>query len=283
LRHQFIDVQIGTAEESSFEMPAMRRILVLSYYNAPNFGDRLGYHIVNAILPPGAEIHHCSVKPWSAPDLPFDMLVLGIGNSLNASTVRRDELFRLVERIPIRVGLFGTQYRTQYDWLAPKAKFDQLLDELTVWFARYRKDIAEFGAGRGNVRHLGDMLISAFPMARWSNPKTLTVHPDVKSRSYPLDRFIQEVQGYRRVKSFRLHPLLCALTSAEEVAYEEQTAEEPGREISGKFAAMLEDVFGAAFPADEFVPVDRAKVVAYKEEVRRNLDNVRQMIAELLA
>jgi hypothetical protein len=262
-------------------MVAQPHAAVLSYFNDANFGDRLGYHIVNSILPAHAEIHHCSVKPWTVPDLPFDLLVVGIGNSLNAASVKRDELFRLVERVPLRVGFFGTQYAEQYDWWAGE-RFGQLLDQLTVWYARYGEDIARFGGNRSNVQHLGDMLISAFPLTRWTDPRTLIIPADIKTSAVPLDRFIQNVQRYRRVKSFRLHPLLCALTSAEQVCYEEQT-EDPRGEMSGKFAAMLKDVFGTTFPASEFLDVDRPRVVQYKELVERNLQAARQTISELLA
>src|SRR5262249_24463283 len=147
---------------------------------------------------------------------------------------------------------------------------------------RYRRDIAELGNGRDNVQYLGDILITAFPLTRWSDPRTLIIPADIKQKPVPLDRFIQHIQRYRRVESWRLHPLLCALTSADEVAYKEQT-EDPRGTVSGKFAAMLEDVFGSAFPPETFVHTDRPKVAAYKEQVTRNLETVRQTLAALLA
>src|SRR5262249_32980037 len=42
---------------------------------------------------------------------------MGIGNSLNAATVRRDELFW--------IGLFGTQYQAQYEWALPELRPDR--------------------------------------------------------------------------------------------------------------------------------------------------------------
>ncbi len=257
------------------------KVLVLSYYNDPNFGDRLGYHLINAVLPPSALVIHATVLPWSVPDENFDLLVLGIGNSLNAATVRRDELFSLVDRIPNSVGIFGTQYPTQYGRIGQLDRLKRLLGTLSVWFARYQQDIRVFGEGRDNIIHLGDWLISAFPMTRWRKSQTLIVPPEIKTRQHSLDRTIQRIQAYRRVDSARLHPLLCALTSAEEVAYREQY-EDPFGSASGKFEAMLLDVFGASHPPGEFFKVNRQAVAAYKVKVADNIEVLRQTFRRLL-
>jgi hypothetical protein len=258
-----------------------REVVVLSYFNDPNFGDRLGYHLVNAVLPPDARVTHCSVKPWTVPDRPIDLLVIGIGNSLNAATVLRPELFELVDRARHSVGIFGTQYRHQFARYMPADRFPRLLDRLTCWFARHRRDLDEFGRGRPGEMHLGDWLVTAFPMARWSDDRTLRIPPEVKRQELPLDRVIQRIQRHRRVYSARLHPLLCALTSAEEVAYTEQR-EDPESAKSGKFAAMFEDIFGCDPPPNRFFEVDRGAVVAYKRKVAANVEAMRATLAELL-
>ena len=46
-----------------------------------------------------------------------------------------------------------------------------VFDGLDHWFARYRRDLENFGARRGTETHLGDLLISAFPLARWRENK----------------------------------------------------------------------------------------------------------------
>ncbi len=257
------------------------KVLVLSYYNDPNFGDRLGYHLINSVVPPSAMVIHASVLPWNVPEEDFDLLVLGIGNSLNAATVRRDPLFSLVDRIPSSVGIFGTQYAHQYNKVVQLDRFKLLLGKLTVWFARYKEDVRVFGQGLENVIHLGDWLISAFPMTRWRKSNTLVVPPEIKTQTLPLDRTIQRIQAYRRVSSARLHPLLCALTSAEEVAYREQY-EDPFGSGSGKFDAMLLDVFGTSYPPNEFFKVDRSAVAAYKVKVAKNIEVLQQTLYRLL-
>jgi hypothetical protein len=258
-----------------------KSVAVVSYFNDPNFGDRLGYHVINGLLPAHAEVTHVTINPWGLPaETHFDLVILGIGNSLNAPPITRPHLHRLIESAPT-LGIFGTQYRGQYGTVDPKL-LDALFSNLTTWWARYEEDIAGFGRGRANVRHLGDVLISAFPMARWTLDRNLTIPADFRAKDAPLDRAIQQIQAYRRVTSARLHPLLCALTSAEQVAYQEQREAADGQAMSGKFRSMLYDVFGRAYAENAAFDVDRAAVVAYKAKVAANMEALRAQIASLL-
>jgi hypothetical protein len=259
-----------------------KKVLVLSYYNDHNFGDRLGYHVINSLLPAGTLVTHASVVPWTAPEKDFDLIILGIGNSLNAATVQRPELHRVLERAPHTLGIFGTQYRYQYRDLIDPTLMDRLLGNLTTWWARYREDIQAFGRGRNNVRHLGDFLISAFPLATPTRPNTLEIQADIKDKDVPLDRVIQQIQAYQRVSTARIHPMLCALTSAEEVAFQEQQ-EDPNGRSSGKFRSQLYDIFGRTFEENEFFKVDREAVARYKGRVEANMSDLRAQISDLLA
>jgi hypothetical protein len=76
------------------------------------------------------------------------------------------------------------------------------------------------------------------------------------------------------VCSGRLHPLLCALASAERVAYREQRETGSGV-ISGKFRSLLIDVFGRTFPEEQFIEVDRDAVALYKDKVQRGMAGLR--------
>ena len=259
-----------------------KKVLVLSYYNDRNFGDRLGFHVINSLIPAGAVVTHACVKPWTVPDEHFDLLILGIGNSLNSATIARPELHRLVERTPHTIGVFGTQYRYQYRELVDPKLIDGLLANMTTWWARYEEDIQAFGRGRNNVRHLGDFLISAFPLAAPTDPRTLVIKADIKSKDVGLDRLIQEIQTYRRVSTARIHPMLCALTSAEQVAFQEQQEDPRGRS-SGKFRSQLYDIFGRTFDENAFFSVDRDAVARYKRRVEANMGDLRVQISELLA
>jgi len=261
---------------------ATKKVLVLSYFNTPNFGDRLGYHLVNNLLPATAIVTHAPLHPWNLEDDHYDLLILGIGNSLNAPAIGRTELHRLIERTPHAVGIFGTQYPYQYRQLMDPALFGVLLDRLTTWWARYEDDIAAFGDGRGNVRHLGDWLISAFPLATPTRDRNLVVPANVMEKDISLDRMIQQIQAYRTVRTARIHPMLCALTSAEQVAYQEQR-EGPNRELeSGKFAAQLRDIFGRSFEENVFFKVDREAVIRYKLKVAANMAALKAQIDGLL-
>ena len=252
-----------------------RRVLVMSYNNCGNFGDRLGFHIINSLLPAEAEVHYANYKPWNVRDENYDLLILGTGNSL-FQPILTEQLLSLVRRTPRTVGIFGTQYREQMD----TSLLGQILDELTVWFARYEEDLLLYGKGRQNALHLGDWLLNAFPMTRWTKDDTLRIGKEIWN-DLPLDRTIQNIQQYRYVFSERIHPLLCALTSAEHVAYTEQR-ECGGGVSSGKFRSMLMDIFGRTWPESTDFAFDRAAVAGYRARVMRIMAGMPQLFAALL-
>jgi tetratricopeptide (TPR) repeat protein len=251
------------------------RVAVLSYNNVGNFGDRLGYHLVNEVIPPHATVTHAHFRPWDLPAEAFDLLIVGAGNSLFAPLLG-DELVAALERARAAIGVFGTQYREEID---PRA-LARVLDRLGTWYARSEEDLLLYGKGRANARHLGDWLISAFPLANGADARVLDVADEIW-QDLPLDRTIQRIQAHRRVRSRRLHPLLCALASAEAVAYVEQR-ETPRRVPSGKFRSALIDVFGRTYPEEAFFEVDRAAVIDYRRDVRSRMDELRAALASVL-
>ena len=254
-----------------------KRVAVLSYANIGNFGDRLGYHLVHGVLPPSAEVEHIFFEPWTPIDIErFDLLIVGIGNSIFRPLLT-DQLQDLVDRAPKAIGIFGTQYRGAM----PEDRLAALLGGLDMWFARSAEDIQLYGRHARAVTHLGDWLIEAFPMARAPIDDRLAIGSPVLN-NLPLDRVIQEIQRHQRLFSPRLHPLLCALTSAREVEYAEQREQAGSDEVSGKFASMLLDIFGQTYPENTPWTVDRAKVVAYKEQVAANVAALKGYIAEAL-
>jgi len=264
-------------DPASAPRQAEKTVWAVSYFTAGNFGDRLGVQILNQVLPANAVVRHVSLEhvdrlPEGAPDL----IVLGLGNSLYDPLVN-ERLLALLDRAPRSIGVFGTQYRDAL----PKVRLDPVLDRLERWYARSEEDALIYGRGRGNVRHLGDWLVDAFPMATPSLDETL----ELRTRDVvgvPLDRLIARIQLYKRVTSGRLHPLLCALTSAAEVAYAEQR-EMGGAGESGKFRSLLLDIFGREFPQQRLWAVDRSAVIAYKDKVKRNIATLREDIEGLLA
>jgi len=261
---------------------AMKRVLVLSYLNYPNFGDRLGFQIINSLLPADICIVHAALNYSYIPEGDFDLMILGLGQSLNAPAILRPELVALIDRIPHTIGIFGTQYKYQYREVLKPTQFANFLNRLSGWWARYQTDIDEFGGGLTNVRHLGDWLISAFPMTLPRFNETYVVGPETRDVEAPIDRAIQRFQAYRQVNSARLHPLLCAMTAADRVRYQEQREASNKQEASGKFEAMLRDVFGRTYPEDEWFDVDRDAVLRYKLKVEANMAALRQQILELL-
>jgi hypothetical protein len=254
---------------------AFKRVAILSNAGWPNFGDRLGFHLLNKILPPDSTIVHCFWPRLDPCSTDIDLLILLLGTSLFHRLLNR-ELLDFVAKFPAAIGIFGTQYRKQLNM----GLMNELLHGLTFWYARYQEDLDLFGRPR-NATHLGDWLVDCFPLTRPEINETLTIEADLIRQEIALDRLIQHISRYRFVRSARLHPLLCALTSADEVAYIEQR-EFGNNEVSGKFRSLLLDVFHHEYGEGEWIPVDRDAVVMYKRQVSRNIDDLRNRIYGLL-
>jgi len=250
-------------------------VAVISDYDAGNLGDRLGYHMINALLPGEADVHHLTFRRLAEARDSYDLVVLGTGNSL-FQPLLNGALAEIVSRGKAAIGIFGTQYRE----LIPRAALERLIDRLDTWYARYEDDVLLYGRGRKNVVHLGDWLIDQFPLATPSLDDPLEI-TDETADDLALDRAIQVIQRHRQVYSSRLAPLLCALTSAEMAAYAEQPADVPGG-VSGKFRSMLIDIFGRSFPEKKFFLVDRDAVVRYKARVHANVGQLRARIDAVL-
>lgn len=251
-------------------------VAVISYNDIGNFGDRLGYHIINSLLPSEAAVHHLTFRTLDRARDKYDLVVVGIGNSI-FEPLLRDDLLDVVTRGKAAVGIFGTQYRE----LIPRQTLNRLIDRLDVWFARYEEDVLMYGRGRANVEHLGDWQIDQFPMGMPTSDQLLHIDDKILM-DIPLDRTIQYIQLHKKVYSTRLHPLLCALTSAEMVAYAEQPDDGDISILSGKFRSMLIDIFGRTYPEHAFFAFDRDAVARYKTRVHRNVAAVGTRLESIL-
>jgi hypothetical protein len=273
------DVQILIKLRPTSRRASLRpcSVAVVSFNDVGNFGDRLGYHVVNSLLPPQAEVHHLTFRTLKQAKQSYDLLILGIGNSI-FKPLLNEETFDILERGKATIGIFGTQYRE----LIPKSDISRLIDRLDTWFARSEEDILIYGRDRSNVAYLGDWLITQFPMVTATDDSPLEIGKEIWN-DLPLDRTIQSVQRHKKVHSKRLHPLLCALTSAEFVAYTEQRESEMGEVVSGKFRGMLLDIFGRTFPEGQFFSVDRHAVAQYKARVEQNVRAVGERINALVS
>jgi hypothetical protein len=240
------------------------------------FGSRLGREMVQSLLPGEADVHHLTFRTLSEARGSYDLVVLGSGGSLSPPHIS-DDLLDVVSRGKAAIGIFGTQHRE----LIPRAVLDRLIDGLDTWFARYEDDMLIYGRGRNNVVHLGDWLIDRFPLAASSEDEPLQVAGDI-GEDVALDRAIAIIQRHKQVFSSDLHPLLCALTSAELAAYADEPAG-PLPMASGTFRSMLIDVFGRSYPAKKFFLVDRDAVARYKARVHRNVAEVGARITMALA
>jgi hypothetical protein len=232
--------------------------------------------MIKALLPGEAEVHHLTFRTLAEARSNYDLVVLGVGNCM-FQPLLGDGVIDLIGRAKASIGIFGTQYRE----LIPRPALDRVLDRLDTWFAPYADDVLTYGRGRNNVVHLGDWLIDQFPLTQGTLDEPLQIGVEIGSE-IPLDRTIQIIQRHRQVYSARLHPLLCALTSAELAAYAEQPAGDAPGIVSGKFRSMLIDIFGRTFPEKKFFMVDRDAVRRYKAGVHRNVARVGERIEAVL-
>src|SRR5262249_53284287 len=146
-----------------------------------------------------------------------DLVILGLGNSLFPKM--GDDIMRgVLKKARHAIGIFGTQFRTP-EGIAEMAP---LIDTLDHWYARYQDDVGLFPRHAAKISLLGDWLINLFPLSEPTDSRELRIDAEVMHHEVALDRTIQMIQRHRFVRSARLHPLLCALTSAEQVAYSEQ-------------------------------------------------------------
>jgi hypothetical protein len=258
---------------------------VLSAYDSENFGDRLGYYNINTILPERAVVTHASFYLWNLPEPEeIDILILGIGNSM-FELFLDERLLKLVEKVPYTVGIFGTQYRKAIN----KRRLKKLIGKLALWYARNERDIELYGSYNSNAFHLGDWLINLVPVTTPVLREELNISNYIKNISpknrpiehIALDRIIQTIQQYESVYTPRVHFMLCALTSANRIAYTEQR-DFGYNEISGKFNSLLFDVFGQEFPENEFFDIDKKKVIDYKVKVRKNVQELKLKIEQIV-
>lgn len=251
-------------------------IAVVSESDAGNFGDRLGLHMINAVLPGAARVHHMTFKTLHEARDSYDLVVVGVGNAMFQPLIG-DGIIHILARAKSAIGIFGTAYRE----LIPRPALDRVIDRLDSWFAPYADDILLYGRGRSNAVHLGDWLIEQFPLAEPTLDEPLQIGVEIGTE-IPLDRTIQSIQRHRQVYSARLHPLLCALTSAEYAAFAEEGSSRMPGIVSGKFRSMLVDIFGRSYPEREFFMVDRDAVARYKARVHANVVALRERIEATL-
>lgn len=255
-------------------------VAVVSDSDAGNFGDRLGLSMINAVLPGEARVDHMTFRTlrerMEKARADYDLVVIGVGNAM-FQPLLSDDIVRILARAKSAIGIFGTAYRE----LIPRAMIERVIDRLDLWYAPYEDDVRLYGGGRSNAVHLGDWLIEQFPLTEAALDQPLQIGADI-APELALDRTIATIQRHRKVHSARLHPLLCALTSAEYAAYSEEPSGQMPGIVSGKFRSMLVDIFGRTYPEQQFFMVDRDAVARYKARVHGNVAAMRERVAAML-
>ncbi len=250
-------------------------VAVISGDDGASFGTRLGCHMINALLPGEADVHHLTLRTLNEARGNYDLVVLGTGSGL-FPPLFGDELLDVISGAKASIGIFGTQCRE----LVSRPAIDRVIDRLDTWFARYEDDVLMYARGRSNVIHIGDWLIDQFPLTRPVKDEPLVVNDEL-GQDFGLDRAIRTIQKYKQVYATVPTALLCALSSAELAAYAEIPVQQPDL-ASGQFRSMLIDVFGRTYQEKKFFMVDRDAVVRYKARVHRNVGKVGARIGSIL-
>jgi hypothetical protein len=246
------------------------RVAVVSD-GAQSFGGRLRRHMINALLPGEAEVHHLTFGMLGEARESYDLAVIGAGGSL-FQPLLGNELVDLLGRARASIGIFGTHCRE----LFPRAQADRLIARLDCWFARHQDDLMMYGRGRDNSVHLGDWLIDLFPLATATDDEELRVDAEDGALT------VEIIQRHKRVHAATPATLLCGLAAAETAAYAEPRSVETPGAASGEFRSMLIDIFGRSYPEGEFFLVDRDAVARYRARVHRHVATLRARIEALL-
>ena len=168
------------------------------------FGGRLSRHMIDALLPGEADVHHMSFATIGQARTHYDLVIVGSGDSL-FQPLLGDDLVDLLARGKSSIGLFGTQYRE----LVPRAGIERLVARLDYWFARHQDDVLMYGRGRKDVAHLGDWLIDVFPLTSANDADQLRIGDELDGE--PSDRAIAAIQRHKAVFS---HPPAPAVVRA---------------------------------------------------------------------
>ena len=264
------------------------KVLLCGSYTITNFGDRLGFFVIMDILSRLAserelliEIDHDYLGALSHDPKKYDLLIIGNGNSIFPPNFLNISLLNYIRRAKKSVGIFGLQYYYSYS-SEDYNILSSLIEKLDLVFMRYKRElnIVKKLSNKKEIHHSGDLLVKLFPFTQWKIDKTKYIMAREPFRIHAIDFYIREIQLYRNVYSERIHPLLCALCSAEKVAYREQ--HEFLNSESGKFKAMLFDIFGREFPQKQFFKVDKKKVWNYKNYVQKSTDRIVEKVSELI-
>lgn len=187
-------------------------IAVISEYDVGGFGDRLGYHMINTMLPSSAEVQHLTPRTLHEAREAYDLVVLGTRNSFYPPLIG-DDVIDILGCGKAAIGIFGTYFRE----LIPRPSLERIVERFDTWYARTEDDVMMYGRARDNVVYLGDRMIEQFPVARAYDDEPLQIGEEIGTQR-ALDRAIQVIQRHKQVYSNQLQPLLCVLTSAELVA-----------------------------------------------------------------
>lgn len=272
----------------------MVKVLIYSWFNTDNFGDRLGYYAIQKLFPVDYELYFRKINPFDYENpKDYDLLCIGTGNSIFDQILLQplnQDKFSFVDHIKKFkkiIGVFGFQYLP----FENHRLFSDFLDIFDHIFFRFTGDqnYAQKYSKReqfflSSTHVIGDIVSTMFPLTNSGN--TEEGAPDyikVNKQAYlcnKVDRLIQYIQLANKIETNRLHVLLCAMCSTPIIKWFQQS--EIGDKSSGKIEAMFEDVLGYVPVKHLYFVPDRIKIKEYKQKVENQINQAKIIIKKMI-
>ena len=188
---------------------------------AGDFGGRLGRHMINALLPGEAEVHHLTFRTLGAGARQLrPRRARHRQRPVPAAARRRGARHRLAA--PRRRSAFSARNSRELIAARRARSPDRPSRHLVRALRGRRADLRARPQQCRSPRRLADRPVPA----RRGRPRRAVADQRRARQELALDRAIHTIQQHKQVYSTGLRALLCALTSAELAAYAEQPAAE---------------------------------------------------------
>ena len=264
------ETSLSPARPSKAEAPE-RRVLLLTFDDGTPLGERLGWALVQEILPPGVVLVRVRLIDAAGLDFgKYDLVLVGCGGYLPCTLVT-PELVNLVSGVR-SVGLFGIRREMPFD----AAPLSALLDRLTVWLVPTREEQVLYASARANAIWTGDMRICLLPGVETQHEREVRVSGADLAAASLADATVT-IASHHAVSSDHPDVLLMAMRGARSLAWSTKEAD-----WSAELRGLFLDVFGRSWPAEVWFEVDPEAVTAYRVLTDALLEKARAVIRVLL-
>ena len=240
------------------------KVLVYTYKNSFNF--KLINSIFSSLFPPNLEVKISDLVPLEFNSLSkYDLLVLGVGETIPASVFQQPDFQDFIYGAKKSIGISNfSENRLEKD-------IGELVNNLDFWFLSFKKNYEDFKNNFKNIEYLGLWQIMAFPFTNWEIDGEVKI---LKNLNINNETLINTIQKYRKVHSEQPYPLISAVNSAEYISYEDKMNE--------NIKDVLFEIFEKQIYPKQKFKVEREKVLNYRENIVKNINNLKQKIEEMV-